>query len=123
MRTPDIPGQALEFLASILLGTCLGLGYDLLAAALPRRGRSAADGLFCLALLWSVRAFVMAGPGELRLFMLLGIAGGMVLHFCLLSEEIRPILRFWWGFCIIPGKFLCEIVRKLQKFVKKPFSF
>jgi hypothetical protein len=68
--------QLALFLQSIALGAVLGLIYDLLSALRSLGGRlwgGVLDALFCLAAACAVFLFVMAGDGELRIFIALGI--------------------------------------------------
>ena len=61
----------------------------------------------------------MAGDGELRIFIILGIVGGAVLFWCLLGGLLRPIWRFWLGLMLFPvrlvKKFFGKCGRKGQK--------
>lgn len=114
------------FLRSILLGGVLGLLYDLLRPWRALGGGlwgGALDVLFSLTAGWSVFFFVMAGDGELRLFILAGVLGGGVLFFCLLSRPLRPVWAFWFGALAAPGRLLWKNLKKFAKFCKKGFSF
>ena len=89
--------QLALFLQSIVLGAVLGLIYDLLSALRSLGGRlwgGILDALFCLAAACAVFLFVMAGDGELRIFIALGIVGGAILFRFLLGGLLRPIWRF-----------------------------
>lgn len=114
------------FLRSILLGGVLGLVYDLLRPWRALGGGlwgGALDVLFSLTAGWSVFFFVMAGDGELRLFILAGILGGGVLFFCLFSRPLRPVWAFWFNVLAAPGRLLWKNLKKFAKFCKKGFSF
>ncbi|MBU5625710.1 spore cortex biosynthesis protein YabQ [Oscillibacter sp. MSJ-2] len=92
-----ITGQLQLFLVSIGLGLSIALLYDLFRAVrlrFPRTTRPL-DALMCLLAAVAVFLFCLSSGGELRLYLLLGISGGAVLYFCLLSELLRPIWSFW----------------------------
>lgn len=121
-----ISQQLGQFLRSILLGGVLGLLYDLLRPWRHLGGRvwgGALDVLFSLTAGWTVFFFVMAGDGELRLFILAGILGGWVLFFCLFSRPLRPVWAFWFGLLAAPIRLLWKNLKKFAKFCKKLFSF
>lgn len=132
-----ITDQLVMFLRSILLGGTLALVYDLFrsvrALVLPgppgRRGLprrllgGLLDAAYCVLFLVSVFFFIMAGDGELRLFILAGILGGAVLFFCLLSPLLLPLWRFWLGILLIPLAAGVKISKKLVQICKKLFSF
>ena len=138
MGTP-IPEQLAMFLGAILLGGCLGLVYDLFRAVRKvtvirtgRRKRIAGlgrvfnallDAVYCVTAVSSVFFFVMAGEGELQVFTLLGVLGGAVLFFCLLSPLLRPLWDFWLGILLLPVGVGWKIFRKLLQICKKLFSF
>ena len=99
--------QMLSFLQSIALGAALALVYDLLAALRGLGGRiwgGVLDVLFCLTCAISVFLFVMAGSGELRVFMVMGIVGGAVLFWCLLGSLLRPVWAFWLALALLPAR-------------------
>ena len=90
--------QLLIFGQSILLGLSVGLFYDLLRAFRLRLPRitSWLDALYCLAAGGSVFLFLLRrSSGELRGFVLLGIAGGCALFFSAFSQPLRPLWAFW----------------------------
>lgn len=121
-----ISEQMLLFLQSIALGAALGLVYDLLGALRGLGGRlwgGTLDVLFCLTSAGSVFLFTMAGSGELRVFMVLGIVGGAVLFWCLLSGLLRPIWAFWLGLILLPARLMGKILKKGGQTAKKVFSF
>ena len=122
--------QLALFLRSIALGGALGLVYDLLRA-LRRLGGKAwgtlLDAVYCVLAVLAVFFFVLAGDGELRIFVLAGTAGGGVLFFCLLSRPLRPLWDFWLDIFLSPARLVRDIVKKLTEiflnFYKKLFSF
>ena len=132
-----ITDQLAVFLRSILLGSTLALVYDLFRSVralilpgppgqrgLPRRLLGGLlDGVYCLVALASVFFFIMAGDGELRLFILAGILGGGVLFFCLLSPLLLPLWRFWLGILLVPLRLAGKIIKKFVQICKKLFSF
>ena len=127
------------FLGAILLGGCLALVYDLFRAVrkvtiirtgrrkrIGRLGRAfnaLLDAAYCLGAVSSVFFFIMAGDGELQIFTLLGVLGGAVLFFCLLSALLRPLWDFWLWVLLIPVGVGWKILRKLLQICKKLFSF
>ena len=122
----NISQQLLLFLRSVLLGGVLGLLYDLLR---PFRRRSDLVWGGILDVLYGVTAvsglffFVMAGDGELRIFILMGVAGGAVLFFCLLSELMAPLWEFWAALLLTPVGWIKNFLVSLRKNFKKLFSF
>ena len=121
-----ISEQLLLFLRSVLLGGVLGLIYDLLRP-LRRLGDplwgGLLDALYAFAAVSGVFFFVMAGDGELRVFILLGALGGAVLFFCLLSQPMRPLWDFWTAIFLKPALWLKNFLVKCGKIFKKLFSF
>ena len=130
----EISQQLTSFLASGLLGAVLGLLYDLLRSfrqAVRGRGVSLFDGLYSLFAFAAVFYFTMTfGEGELRLYMLAGIFGGLVLFFSLLSAPLRPVWDFWRGcveewvrLCLLPVGLTLRAGEKIGKRTKKHFLF
>lgn len=118
--------QLALFLRSIALGAVLGLFYDLLSALRGLGGRfwgGLLDAVFCLTAACSVFLFVMAGDGELRIFIALGIAGGAVLFRCLLGSLLRPVWRFWLDLILFPVRLAKKFLKKCGRKGKKVFSF
>ena len=118
--------QLALFLRSIALGAVLGLVYDLLGVLRGLGGRlwgGVLDILFCLTAACSVFLFVMAGDGELRIFVALGVAGGAVLFWCLLGGLLRPIWQFWLDLLLLPARLIKRILKKCARGGKKVFSF
>ena len=122
----EIPEQLAMFLRSVALGGVLGLVYDL-ARCLRRLGGPLWRGLLDVAVSLTTAAslffFIMAGSGELRLFILIGALGGGVLFFSLLSPLLRPLWDFWLDLLLIPARLLGRIGKKLYRICKKLFSF
>ena len=89
--------QLLTFGWSILLGLAAGLLYDLLRPFRLRLPRLTAvlDLLYCLVVGSAVFLFLLRRTGELRMYLLLGIAGGAVVFFCAFSAILRPVWDFW----------------------------
>ena len=118
--------QLTLFLLSILLGSSLGLLYDLARALRTLGGRwwgATVDAAYCITAAAALFFFIMAGDGELRLFILLGALGGAVLHFCLLSPLLRPLLAFWLDIFLLPLACLGKFLKKCEQICKKLFSF
>ena len=118
--------QLMMFLRSIALGAALGLTYDLLGALRALGGKlwgALLDALFCLLAASSLFFFVLAGSGELRIFILAGALGGAVLFFCLLSRPLRPLWAFWLQILLTPAALAGTLLGKCGVFFKKAFSF
>ena len=118
--------QLLLFLRSIALGLCLGLVYDLLGALRVLGGRiwsGVLDTLFCLTAAAAAVLFVLAGDGELRIFVALGILGGAVLFRWLLGPLLRPVWAFWLALILRPADLVGKIFKKWGRKAKKGFSF
>lgn len=121
-----VSAQLALFLRSIALGALLGLLYDLLSVLRALGGRlwgGVLDALFGLAAACSVFLFVMAGDGELRIFVALGVAGGAVLFRCLLGGLLRPVWRFWLELLLLPAGLMKKSLKKCGRKGKKVFSF
>ena len=126
----DVSQQLALFLRSIALGGALGLVYDLLRALRRLGGKvwgTLLHAMYCALAVLAVFFFVLAGDGELRIFVLAGTAGGGVLFFCLLSRPLRPLWDFWLDIFLSPARLARDIVKKLTRtfkdFFKKLFSF
>lgn len=121
-----ISEQLATFLRSILLGAELALVYDL-ARPLRRLGGRFWNGLLDAALAAGSAAalflFVMAGSGEMRLFILGGAFGGAVLFFCLISAPLRPVWAFWADIVLFPLEIAKKFSTLVWKTCKKLFSF
>lgn len=122
----NISQQLLLFLRSVLLGGVLGLLYDLLRPFRRRGGRlwgGFLDALYGVTAVSALFFFVMAGDGELRVFILLGTIGGAVLFFCLLSQLMAPLWEFWAALLLTPVGWLKSFLEICRKNFKKLFSF
>ena len=118
--------QLALFLRAVALGASLGLVYDLFRALRGLGGKvwgGALDVLFCLGAAASLFFFVMAGDGELRIFIVLGAAGGMLLFLCLIGPVLRPVWRFWISVMLFPFEMIKRFLRKCGRIAKKVFSF
>ena len=121
-----ISQQLRQFLCSILLGGVLALLYDLVRPLRTLGGsifNGLLDALLSLTAVGTVFLFVMAGDGELRLFILMGALGGAVLFFCLLSRPLQPVWAFWFRIFTAPFHILWKVLKKFHVFCKKLFSF
>ena len=122
----NISQQLLLFLRSVLLGGVLGLLYDLLRPFRRLGGGlwgGLLDAVYGFTAVSGVFFFVMAGDGELRVFILLGILIGAVLFFCLLSQPLRPLWDFWTAILLTPVRWAEKFLEKWGNFFKKLFSF
>lgn len=118
--------QLAVFLRAIALGVVLGLVYDLLGALRRLGGRlwgGVLDAVFCLLSAVSVFLFVMAGDGEMRMFIALGVLGGAVLFWCLPGSLLRPVWGFWLDLALWPAEILINFLKKCGRKLKKVFSF
>ena len=118
--------QLALFLRSIALGAVLGLVYDLLGVLRGLGGRlwgGVLDVLFCLTAASSLFLFVMAGDGEMRIFVVLGTAGGMLLFLWLAGPLLRPVWRFWLSVFQFPVRLARDFLKKCGQTAKKLFSF
>lgn len=121
-----ISEQLAMFLRSIALGGALGLVYDLLRTLRRLGGRlwgGVLDALYCVLAVSSLFLFMMAGSGELHLFVLMGTLGGAVLFFCLLSRPLRPLWDFWLTVLLAPVCRLWLLLKKSIKIGKKSLFF
>lgn len=119
-----ISEQLAMFVRAILLGASLGLVYDLFRTLRRLGGRvwgGVLDGTYCVLAVCSLFLFVMAGDGEMRLFVPAGALGGAVLFFCLLSRPLRPLWDFWLTVLLAPVCRLWLLLKKSIKIGKKVF--
>ena len=93
----ETAGQARGFLLLMAAGLLAGAAYDLLGLAgrlLPRWARPQMDGLWCLlAAAACALALALGGEARLRLYALLGLACGGLLH----ALGLRALLRAFGG--------------------------
>ena len=55
--------------------------------------------------------------------LIVGALGGAVLFFSLLSSALRPVWAFWIDILLVPLRLGKKLLRKLEFFSKKGFSF
>ena len=121
-----ISEQLALFLRAAALGPVLGLVYDLFRTLRTLGGKlwgGILDVLFCLIAAASLFFFVMAGNGEMRIFVVLGAAGGMLLFLCLAGPLLRPVWRFWLELLLFPARLVMALMKKCGQTAKKLFSF
>ncbi len=121
-----VSAQMLLFLRAIGLGLCLGLLYDVLGALRRLGGKlwgGVLDTAFCLTAAVSVLFFVLAGDGELRIFVAAGVLGGAVLFWCLLGPLLRPVWTFWLELALLPVRLAGKFLKKCGQKAKRVFSF
>lgn len=127
-----VSAQLQQLGAAVALGAAGGLVYDVLRAArlLDRRDRLLThllDALFVVLLgagvLWLA---LVVGDGELRLYMVTGMALGAVLWFYLFSRPLRPVWDFWAAALValcrllgMPFVFLWRTAKKLIETAQK----
>ena len=132
----SLAGQASSLGISVLLGAGLALVYDLLRAlrlrGRTRRGVTAAlDALFCAVLaLCALRLSLSVGGGELRLYMLFGMAAGIAGSEGLLSPLFAPLWAFWADALLallhalrLPLRLGRRFLVRLHKLCKRLFLF
>ena len=136
--------QLALFLQSIALGAVLGLIYDLLGVLRSLGGRlwgGVLDALFCLTAACAVFLFVMAGDGEMRLFVPAGALGGAVLALYLavlpyvsgpaldllerllgtrLGESVRNAIYYYVVFALVVIVFWGYLGRTTRAFLDRP---
>lgn len=125
--------QLLLFGQSILLGLMAGLCYDLLRPLRQRLPCLAGplDGLYGITIVSCFFLFILRrGSGELRLYLLLGIVGGMALFFGVFSAPLRPLWDFWTDtgsdvarLLLLPVRALRCLLKKIEKKLKNLFYF
>ena len=125
--------QLLVFGESILLGLAAGLLYDLLRPLRLRVPPLAGflDSLYCLSAAAAVFLFTLRqAQGQLRFYVLLGIAGGGALFFGIFSAPLRPVWDFWADaaadllrLVAIPFRKMLAVCKKMWKAEKNLFYF
>ena len=121
-----VSDQMLLFLRAIGLGLCLGLLYDVLGTLRRLGGKlwgGVLDVAFCLTASVAVLFFVLAGDGELRIFVAIGVLGGAVLFWCLLGPLLRPVWTFWLELALLPVRLVGRFLKKCRQKAKKLLSF
>ena len=128
--------QLSAYLTAALLGAASAMVYDLLRTVRLRRRRdrrltAALDAVYIAAMSLLLLWFALrVGQGELRLYMLTGMALGALLYGLTLPPLLRPLWDFWLDAAVQFVRLLCRpavlLVRWLKKaaaFRKKHFSF
>ena len=131
-----ISEQLSTLCAALLLGAWGAWLYDVLRAVrLHHRHCRAVTHLVdaAYAALWLLILLSFAlhrGGGELRLYMLLGTAGGAAAYFLLLSRRLRPLWDFWaetgtvfGAMLVYPLRCLIRLAKKMAAAAKKYFQF
>lgn len=128
--------QLSAYLTAAALGAASAMCYDLLRTVRLRRRRNrrltgALDVVYIavqgLLLLWFA---LRIGQGELRLYMLTGMALGALLYGLTLPPMLRPLWDFWLDAAVQCCRLLCRPaailacwVKKAAVFLKKNLSF
>ena len=121
--------QLTAYLTAALLGAASAMVYDLLRTVRLRRRRDRrltglADGLYItvlgLLLLWFT---LRIGEGELRLYMLTGVALGAVLYGLTLPPLLRPLWEFWLDAAVQFCRLLCCPAVIAVRWLKKAANF
>ena len=130
-----VAGQLTTLAQALLLGLLAGTVYDLLRSVRIRCRRRwlthLTDGLYTAALLLAIFLFSLRrGEGELRLYMLLGMAAGCLFYFLCLSAPVRPLWDFWVDsaaafllFLWRPVVWIARSLKKVAVLAKKYFYF
>ena len=131
----DIGRQLADLGLSTGLGMLSALLYDLLRSVRLRRRHNrslthALDIFYALCVGLILLRLALGAGGELRLYMLLGVAAGALLYAGLLASFLRPLWDFWlstagtaWRLLRRGTAFLFSPLKKLAAFLKKLFSF
>ena len=131
----DSLGQLIILLRALGLGWALGLLYDLLRAL--RRSvkspwlSSVLDAFYGLLLFFLVFFFALrVGNGELRVYLLAGLAAGGLFFFLLCSAPLRPLWDLWvvalrqfFRLCALPVRFFLRQMKYFLQSLKKLFHF
>ena len=122
--------QLAQAAAALLLGGVLGVLYDVFRALRRWAGLEALwDLLFGLCALPALFTLGLAGPGGLRLFVLLAALLGASVHFLILSPAVLAGLPFCLRlvaravrFCLYPFALLKKPAKNLCFFCRKVFQ-
>lgn len=131
-----VPQQLTAYLTAAALGAASAMVYDLLRTVRLRRRRDRQltgllDGLYIAVLGFLLLWFALRiGQGELRLYMLTGVALGALLYSLTLPPLLRPLWDFWLDAAVALCRLLCRPaalaarwLKKAAAFLKKHFSF
>ena len=117
-----ISAQTAVFLYAAILGMGIGLLYDLFRSvriAFKAKGvlTAVCDLLFCFISFLGLVYFMLTGAqGQLRGYILLGMAIGAALYFCALSDIVIRLLS-------PVAKAVKKLLSKAQSFVAKAFDY
>lgn len=134
----SVTDQALDFLGALILGGALGVLYDLFRLVQIRLGLRALGAALDLSY-WAVALAALfsyclaAGNGDVRIYLMVGIALGGGLYFLTLSEIFRclgnklwEIFIFLGNLCLKPlilsrdlSKMICENLKKDFHYIQK----
>lgn len=125
-----VTAQAVQFGLSALLGVGLGLVYDLLRALRRHAKKLTAllDAVFCLTVLCALLLLALyVGHGQLRVFMIPGVALGATAYFLTLSRLAVKLFEGFWRLLVLPWRLLFRLGKKIfgffQKIAKKGVAF
>ena len=130
-----VSAQLITWGWSALLGLLCALVYDLLRTVRLRRGNAwlmhVLDAVYASAVLLAVVLLALQqGQGELRLYMLLGMALGALGYGLLLRRVLLPVWRFWVDTAAeflrllwFPANLVWKTIKKLCRGAKKLFHF
>ena len=109
---------------ALLLGLIFGTAYDLLRSVRIRCRRRwlthLTDGIYTVGLLLAIFIFSLRrGDGELRLYMLMGMAAGCLFYFLCLRTFVRPLWDFWVDSAVAFLLFLWRPLVQIGQYVKK----
>jgi spore cortex biosynthesis protein YabQ len=125
--------QAVSLLGSLALGCCIGVLYDVLRILRVRCRRRTLSGLFDF-FFWmaSIPALVfyalITGDGQIRIYILLGVALGVGVHFLLFSRlvlflgyKIADFIGLIFHILTRPLVWIWCILKKIQEKLKNVF--
>jgi cell division protein FtsL len=131
----SISGQAASFGGAVLLGMAAGLLYDMFRIMRFRAARrvfsAGLDLLFWVVVTVALFSYALvAGDGQLRIFMLLGLCIGAFLYFILLSSfmlrlgyKVADFLVFLFHFLSVPILIFWNFFKKTMEKFKNVFHY
>ena len=124
-----VPQQLTAYLTAAALGAASAMVYDLLRTVRLRRRRDRQltgllDGLYIAVLGFLLLWFALRiGQGELRLYMLTGVALGALLYSLTLPPLLRPLWDFWLDAAVALCRLLCRPAALAARWLKKAAAF
>ncbi|MDD4715418.1 MAG: spore cortex biosynthesis protein YabQ [Oscillospiraceae bacterium] len=131
----SIGGQAAAFAGAVALGLAVGLVYDILRILRVRLKNRLLSGIldliFWIIVIAAVFLYALsAGDGQVRIFMALGLMGGGMLYFCLLSPpmlwlgyRIADFISLLFRILALPFIWFFKLCNKIEKKLKNIFYY